>query len=159
MKSYTNRHGRTVHYDDRGQKIGESYQSASGRQVTHYDGEGRRTGRSYGDPNRRLTHYDGDGNRTGTSYTASPGRMRHYDAAGNHTADTWKSFFGAATRPVQPSAPREEPQPEAFRQDRFRQEQTRQEHFRQDGDGSTGCAVLLLLVALGLILLIGAALR
>ena len=100
MKSYTNRHGRTVHYDDNGNKLGESYQSRSGRQVTHYDAEGRRIGRSYGDPDRRMAHYDNDGNRTGSSYTAYPGRMRHYDAAGSHTADTWNSCLGTTTRPA-----------------------------------------------------------
>ena len=144
MKSYTNRHGRTVHYDDNGNKLGESYQSHSGRQVTHYDAEGRRIGRSYGDPDRRMVHYDNDGNRTGSSYTAYPGRIRHYDAAGSHTADTWNSCLGTTTRPAA-GAQEKKPQP--------RQAQA------EEVEGSTGCAALVLLAALVLFVLIGAALR
>ena len=63
IKSYQNRHGRTVHYDEAGHKIGESYRSPSGGRVIHYDASGREVGRSYGNPSGRMTHYDSDGNR------------------------------------------------------------------------------------------------
>ena len=49
------------HYDEDGNKVGESWVSASGGQVTHYDADGNKTGVSYKSPAGHMTHYDSDG--------------------------------------------------------------------------------------------------
>lgn len=97
IKSYTNKHGRTVHYDEAGNKVGVSYQSKSGGRVTHYDESGKETGRSYVNASGRMTHYNANGEKTGTSYTAYPGRVRHYDNQWHKTGDTQSSFAGYKT--------------------------------------------------------------
>lgn len=147
IKSYTNRHGRTVHYDEAGNKVGESYQSPSGGRVIHYDASGREVGRSYGNPSGRMTHYDSDGNRTGTSYTAYPGRVRHYDTSGQKTGDTVPTFFGTQTEG-------------AGRTDKPRQGGADGAGSQAGVSTSAGCAcVLLLFAVVGLIGLVGAFLR
>lgn len=147
IKSYQNRHGRTVHYDEAGNKVGESYQSLSGGRVIHYDASGREVGRSYGNPSGRMTHYDSAGNPTGTSYTAYPGRVRHYNASGQKTGDTVPTFFGTQT------------EGEA-RTDKPRQSGTDGAGSQAGASNSAGCACVLLLCAVvGLIGLVGAFLR
>ena len=91
-KSYTNKSGRTVHYDEAGNRIGVSYRSKTGGRITHYDAQGNLTGRSYQNSTGRMTHYDANGQKTGTSYTAYPGRVRHYDNQWRKTGDTYKGF-------------------------------------------------------------------
>lgn len=150
IKSYTNRHGRTVHYDEAGNKVGESYRSPSGGRILHYDAQGNETGRSYGNPSGRMTHYDASGSRMGTSYTAYPGRIRHYGADGQKTGDTIPSFWGTTT---QSNEPKESGCPE-------RNPGAPSDSSRQAVSHSHGCAALLLLcAAAGLIGLIGACLR
>lgn len=145
IKSYTNRHGRTVHYDEAGNKVGESHRSPSGGRVIHYDASGRESGRSYGSPSGRMTHYDGDGNRTGTSYTAWPGRIRHYDAQGQKTGDTVPTFWGTTTSRKE-ELPTGGPSP-----------MPAQAGQRTGRALSSGCAVVLLVfAAIGLIGLISA---
>lgn len=95
IKSYTSSSGmKTVHYDENGNKVGESWRSASGGKVTHYDANGNKTGVSYGNQHGRMTHYDSDGNRTGASYGNSSGRIRHYDNNWSQTSETNPSFWG-----------------------------------------------------------------
>jgi len=147
IKSYTNRHGRTVHYDEAGHKVGESYRSPSGGRVIHYDASGREVGRSYGNPSGRMTHYDSSGNRTGTSYTAYPGRVRHYNASGQKTGDTVPTFFGNKTEG-------------AGRTDAPRQNGADGGGSQAGATTSAGCAcVLLLFAVVGFIGLVGAFLR
>ncbi len=100
IKSYTSKSGRTVHYDENGNRVGVSYRSLSGGRVTHYDAKGNETGRSYVSPSGRMTHYDASGEKTGTSYTAYPKRIQHYDNQWNKTGDTCGTFFGTTTVPT-----------------------------------------------------------
>ena len=93
-KSYTNPNGRTVPYDEAGNRVGESRRSPDGRRVIHYDAQGNETGRSYGNASGRLTHYDAEGRQTGVSYRAGSGRIRHYDTEGQKTGDTYPGFWG-----------------------------------------------------------------
>lgn len=96
-KSYTNSSGRTVHYDEAGNKVGVSYRNKSGSRVTHYDAAASKTGHSYVNASGRMTHYNAQGEKTGTSYTAYPGRIRHYDNNWQKTGDTTNRFLGHST--------------------------------------------------------------
>ena len=97
-KSYTSASGmKTVHYDEAGNKVGESWRGPSGR-IIHYDAEGNETGRSYQNASGRMTHYGAQGERRGHSYTAPDGRMRHYHANGTH--ETTGRFFAKRTEPA-----------------------------------------------------------
>jgi hypothetical protein len=96
-QSYTNASGRTVHYDEAGNKVGVSYRSKSGGRVTHYDAAGNKTGQSYVNASGRMTHYNAQGEKTGTSYTAYPGRIRHYDNNWQKTGDTTNRFLRHST--------------------------------------------------------------
>ena len=111
IKSYTSSSGmKTVHYDENGNKIGETWQSASGGKATHYDANGNKTGVSYRSPAGHVTHYDSSGNKTGHSYINSAGQIKHYDTDYNKTGDTWGSGFGHTTQTDSklsaPSSPR-----------------------------------------------------
>lgn len=106
IKSYTSSSGmKTVHYDENGNKVGESWRSASGGRVTHYDANGNKTGVSYDNQHGRMTHYDSDGNRTGTSYGNSSGRIRHYDNNWNQAGETNPSFWGHTSEGVKKPTP------------------------------------------------------
>ena len=99
IKSYTSSSGmKTVHYDENGNKVGESWQSASGGKVTHYDANGNKTGVSYKSHSGHMTHYGSSGSKTGHSYINSVGQIRHYDTDYNKTGDTWGSGFGTTTQ-------------------------------------------------------------
>lgn len=45
ITSYTNSSSHIVHYDENGNKIGESFTSLSGGHVTHYDADGKKSRR------------------------------------------------------------------------------------------------------------------
>ena len=98
IKSYTNLSGNvTIHYDEDGNKVGESWVSASGGQVTHYDADGNKTGVSFKSPGGHMTHYDGDGNKTGHSQITYPGQVKHYDTDYNQTGESNQGFFSMNT--------------------------------------------------------------
>lgn len=94
IKSYTNLSGNvTVHYDEDGNKVGESWVSASGRQVTHYDADGNKTGVSIKSPSGHMTHYDSDWNKTGHSQITYSGQVKHFDNEYNQTGESNQGFF------------------------------------------------------------------
>lgn len=98
IKSYTNLSGNvTVHYDEDGNKVGESWVSASGGQVTHYDADGNKTGVSYKSPAGHMTHYDSGGDMTGHSRITYPGQVKHYDNDYNQTGESNQGIFSMNT--------------------------------------------------------------
>ena len=97
IKSYTNQSGRTVHYDENGNRVGISYRSPSGGQAIHCDADGNRVGRSYISPAGRMTHYNESGKLTGRTFVSPSGNLRHYDSQRNTTGETRGTFFGTTT--------------------------------------------------------------
>lgn len=98
IKSYTNLSGNvTVHYDEDGNKVGESWVSASGGQVTHYDADGNKTGVSFKSPSGHMTHYDNNWNKHGHSQITYPGQVKHYDNEYNQTGESNQGFFSMNT--------------------------------------------------------------
>ena len=94
MKSYTSASGaKTTHYDEDGNKIGESWRSPAG-QITHYDADGNKTGTTFTNSYGRMSHYDNDWNKTGNSQTMHSGQVRHYDNDWNQTGESNKNFWG-----------------------------------------------------------------
>ena len=95
VKSYTSASGmKTTHYDENGNKIGESWKSPGG-QITHYDANGNKTGTSFTNKHGHMSHYDNNWNKTGNSQVMHSGQVRHYDNDWNKTGETNKSFWGA----------------------------------------------------------------
>lgn len=98
ITSYTSLSGmKTVHYDEAGNKIGESWTSASGGQITHYDADGNKTGVSYKSPSGHMTHHDSDWNKTGHSQITHSGQVKHYDTQYNKTGESNQGFFSMNT--------------------------------------------------------------
>lgn len=95
IKSYTSPSGtRTTHYDENGNKIGESWKSPAG-QITHYDANGKKTGTSFTNKYGHMTHYDKDWNKTGHSQIMHSGQVKHYDNNYNKTGESNRTFWGA----------------------------------------------------------------
>ena len=94
IKSYTSASGaKTTHYDENGNKIGESWKSPAGR-ITHYDADGNKTGTSYVNKYGRMSHYDNNWNKTGNSQIMHKGQVRHYDNDWNQTGESNRDFWG-----------------------------------------------------------------
>ena len=98
VKSYTSASGaKTTHYDENGNKIGETWRSPAG-QLTHYDASGNKTGTSFTKSNGYMTHYDSSWNKTGHSRVTNGGRQaQHYDANWNKTGESNKKSFAYET--------------------------------------------------------------
>ena len=96
IKSYTSASGmKTTHYDENGNKIGETWRSPAG-QLTHYDANGNKTGSSFTKPDGSMTHYDNNWNKTGYSRVTNGGhQVRHYDNDWNKTGESNQNFWGA----------------------------------------------------------------
>lgn len=95
IKSYTSASGvRTTHYDENGNKVGETWRSPAG-QLTHYDANGNKTGTSFTNKYGRMSHYDNNWNKTGNSQVMHSGQVRHYDNNWNKTGESNKTFWGA----------------------------------------------------------------
>ena len=96
IKSCTDRSGmKTTHYDENGNKVGQSWASRSGGQITHYDADGNITGRSFKSPAGHMTHYDAHYHKTGHSQILHSGHVKHYDNDYNPTGDSYENFWGA----------------------------------------------------------------
>ena len=97
IKSYTSVSGsKTTHYDENGNKIGETWRSPAG-QLTHYDANGNKTGTSFTNKYGRMSHYDNNWNKTGNSQVMHSGQVRHYDNNWNKTGESNKNFWGGRT--------------------------------------------------------------
>ncbi len=95
IKSYTSASGaKTTHYDENGNKIGESWKSPGG-QITHYDANGNKKGTSFTNKYGHVSHYDNNWNKTGNSQIMHSGQVKHYDNAWNKTGESNKTFWGA----------------------------------------------------------------
>ena len=84
--------GTVNHYNEKGEKIGESRPGFFGV-TNHYDANGRKTGSSMKGAFGWSLHYDAKGNRSGTSYEGFFGTS-HYDNKGNHIGNTYSGVFG-----------------------------------------------------------------
>ena len=93
IKSRPGLFGTTVHYDERGRKIGESRPGLFGDSV-HYDANGKKVGTSregfFGDRN----HYDAKGKHMGKTQGGFFGDKIHRDADGKRVGKSRPSFWG-----------------------------------------------------------------
>ncbi len=84
--------GQTIHYDEKGHKIGESWPDLFGG-YTNYDDKMHKVGESrpgfFG-----YTNYDKAGNKVGSS---TPGLLgtTHYDAKGHKTGSSYRGIIGS----------------------------------------------------------------
>ena len=78
IKSRPGLFGRTVHYNEKGQKIGASYMGAF--KTDHYDSSGRKVGSTY-HGSFKDSHYDAKGRKVGISYKGSL-KTNHYGKNG-----------------------------------------------------------------------------
>ncbi len=85
--------GEIIHYDAKGNKIGESRPSLFGG-YTDYDAKGNKIGRSEENIlTPGYTHYDNHGNKTGTSDESSFGGYTHRDADGHVVGHSDRSIL------------------------------------------------------------------
>ncbi len=75
--------GEIIHYDENGERIGESRPGLLDGSMIHYDADGNPVGRS--DPGlfSDLVHRDGDGSVTGESIRGVFGTLEHYGPEGH----------------------------------------------------------------------------
>ena len=135
IKSYRSRSGRrTTHFDEYGNKIGETYVTGRGRLATHYDANGNKTGTSKISRSGHMTHYDNNRNKTGESHAYHSGYVRHYDTHHNKISESRRNFWGTYET-EQPDKPNYTPS-----------------HHSVAGS-NIGCATMLLLFVIGVLLL------
>ena len=94
VTSQKNAFGTTYHYDEFGNKIGESRKGLFGT-TDHYDAYGKKVGSSVSGIATSQTHYNNSGQKVGTSYNGIT-NIDHYDAEGKHVGKTYNS--GVATQ-------------------------------------------------------------
>ena len=113
ITSRTGLFGTTVHYDEKGRKIGESrpgffggegfiMQRLSGRGLAfieidgevHYDAKGRKVGESQPGLFGGNVNYDANGHRVGRTENSFFGSQVHYDSKGHKIGRTDTGLFG-----------------------------------------------------------------
>ncbi|MDO4731826.1 MAG: hypothetical protein Q4B14_06900 [Clostridia bacterium] len=85
--------GQTIHYDAKGNKIGESTRGFWG-QTNHYDTKGDKVGESARGFWGQTNHYDVNGNKKGESVRNFCGGTNHYDVDGNKKGYSVPNFLG-----------------------------------------------------------------
>lgn len=93
IKSRPGLFGTTVHYDERGRKIGESRPGLFGDTV-HYDAKGKKMGSSRSGFLGSTNHYDDNGHKVGSSDPGLFGSSKHRDEMGRQVGKSNPSFWG-----------------------------------------------------------------
>jgi len=88
--------GEIIHYDSKGNKIGESRPGFWGDTYVNYDSKGNKIGETRPGFFGEYNTFDNKGNKIGTS---SPGFFgtNHYDGEGRKTGSSNEGFFGTNT--------------------------------------------------------------
>ena len=92
IKSRPGLFGSTVHYNEKGQKIGTSYNGAF--KTDHYDAHGKKVGSTY-HGSFKDSHYDATGRHVGSSYKGSL-KNDHYGKNGKKRT-SYKHSWGCDT--------------------------------------------------------------
>ena len=98
ITSRTGLFGTTVHYDEKGRKIGESRPGFFGGEV-HYDAKGRKVGKSQPGLFGGNVNYDANGHRVGRTENSFFGSQVHYDSKGHKIGRTDTGLFGVKKKP------------------------------------------------------------
>ena len=88
--------GEKLHYDENGNKVGESWPGLFGGSYDHYDENGKYAG--YSDPGiiSDYNHYDAGNHRVGSSQRGVFGGYNHYDNDG-YKGHTIEGIFDSVT--------------------------------------------------------------
>ena len=92
IKSRPGLFGTTIHYDEKGRKIGESSPGLFGATV-HTDAKGKTVGKSYGGLFGSTNHYDAKGHRMGRTDSGLFGTSTHRDEKGRQIGKSTPSFW------------------------------------------------------------------
>lgn len=84
--------GQTIHYDENGNKVGESWPSLFGGEE-HYDTNGNFIGSSERGLFADRVHYDANYNHVGETYTGLFGSKQHYGTSGK-IGSSWQGIAG-----------------------------------------------------------------
>lgn len=88
--------GQTIHYDENGNKVGESWPGLFTGSLEHYNDVGEHVGHSERGFIEDLVHYDSDNNCVGSSERGLFGSTHHYDSDG-YVGSTYESIFDSVT--------------------------------------------------------------
>ena len=94
-KSVQGLFGQTIHYDENGNKVGESWPGLFGGE-NHYDQDGTFIGSSERGLIADRVHYDADHQRIGETYTGLFGSKEHYGQDGK-IGSSWDGLTGTNT--------------------------------------------------------------
>ena len=90
--------GETIHYDESGVKVGESWPGLFNGSMVHYGADGSYAGRS--DPGlfAEFEHYDADGSHLGSTYHGLLNGMHvHYSDNDGYVGDTLDGLVSSDT--------------------------------------------------------------
>lgn len=85
--------GNTLHYDESGNKVGESWPGLFGGSQEHYDANGNHIGSSHVGLFSEQVYY-GENGYAGRSDLGLFGERNHYNKDGDFIGDTWDTMIG-----------------------------------------------------------------
>lgn len=96
IRSITGFFGQKIHYDEKGNRVGESWPGLFEGSMEHYDASGEHVGSSMPGLINDYVHYDDDNNAVGYSQRGLFGTTHHYGEDG-YEGDTVEGLFSSTT--------------------------------------------------------------